>query len=116
MHFTNSFVTLITPLLLASGAQATYVLAVYSDDNCTTPVENQAQTQVLSGTCDNNVLLGYKSIEVLHKWASPAGTITFYETNYCLPSDFATTVTYHNPDKNKCHNLGITASAVGLIG
>ncbi|KAI1262111.1 hypothetical protein F5Y18DRAFT_398549 [Xylariaceae sp. FL1019] len=116
MHLTNIFVALTTSLLLASSAQATYVLAVFQDEDCVTPVANQAETQVLSGTCDSNVKVGYKSIKVLHKWASPAGTITFFERPYCTHNAHYHEASYHNLDKNKCYNLGFTVLAVGLAG
>ncbi|KAI1267326.1 hypothetical protein F5Y18DRAFT_444210, partial [Xylariaceae sp. FL1019] len=116
MKLTNTLTTLVSALLLASGAQATYEIAVYQDGECQIPVDNQATTQVLSGTCDNNVKAGYSSFMVLHKWASPAGTITFFEQPFCAYDPFEKIGRYHNPDLNKCHTLGFTANAVHLIG
>ncbi|KAI0166641.1 hypothetical protein GGR57DRAFT_496901 [Xylariaceae sp. FL1272] len=116
MYITNIFTTVGTFLLLASSAQATYELAVFQDGECQTPVDGQATTQVLSGTCDNNVKAGYSSFKVLHKWASPAGTITFFELPACAYDPFDKTARYHNPDENKCYTLGFTANAVHLIG
>ncbi|KAI1323760.1 hypothetical protein F5Y16DRAFT_403094 [Xylariaceae sp. FL0255] len=110
------FMNTLTPLfalMLASGVQATYEIAVFSDSNCQNPIASQSTTKVLSGTCDSNIKGGCSSAKVLHKWASPAGTITFYENSVCsgMPSRTVT-----NPGYGDCISFGFNANAVYLIG
>ncbi|KAI1324460.1 hypothetical protein F5Y16DRAFT_402423 [Xylariaceae sp. FL0255] len=112
----NFFTPLATALVLASGTHATYVLAVFWDKNCTTPVNGTGQTEVLSGTCDSNVKGGFNSAQVLHKWNSPAGTITYYSNDFCAGGFGSYEISFINPGYDTCHDFGFTAHAVSLLG
>ncbi|KAI1269986.1 hypothetical protein F5Y18DRAFT_421464 [Xylariaceae sp. FL1019] len=108
--------TIATSLMLASSAQATYEIACFQDRDCTVPVTGSGKTQVLSGTCDANVKGGYSSIKVLHKWNSPAGTLTFYETGSCFSGFGKRKISFGDPSIGACHDFGWVANSVYLFG
>ncbi|KAI1263890.1 hypothetical protein F5Y18DRAFT_393110 [Xylariaceae sp. FL1019] len=101
-------------LMLASGVQATYVLALFQDQECATPTD-PPETSVWSGTCDSHTG-GFSSFKVLHKWNSPKGTLNIYKAGQCVSWSGYPDETYFNPDLDKCHNMGWTANAVQLYG
>lgn len=53
---------------------------------------------------------------VLHKWASPVGTLVLFDAGGCVYSSATKSHGYHNPDKNVCFKIGFTANAAYLAG
>ncbi|KAI1323053.1 hypothetical protein F5Y16DRAFT_403833 [Xylariaceae sp. FL0255] len=113
MRFPNLLTSLAASFMFAWSTQASYQVAGFVDRACQIPLPNTNVSTVLSGTCDTH-LYNYSSAIILHKWASPAGTITFLSGHNCGWAPHA--IGYGNPDEGTCRDLGFVANAMWLIG